>query len=366
MQTLRRPAVRFLAVAALSAVLAACGENGPSGPFDPAATSADIGTVQGMFATTSFNSFSAFSREMDAVLGSSITASVGAVRDGAVNVRSPIPGAATYARRLTALLPRGTAAGFSASSGAIPPAVLGKTFLFSTVESRYVVSDRSGAPADGVRFVLYAVDPLTHQPATPLNETGYVDVVDHSGTSNVDVRVLAVSGTTTFVDYAITASGNAGGGTIRVQGFISDLTDRANFDLKNGVSVSGDNLRLTLNYDLRVPSRDIVLNFTVHVATSGAGLGNGDLGLLLQGPHGNVEMDGDFDTSGGTLGVKVNGQNFATLTVNGNFDPTVTNGNGEPLTPDEQAALRHTAEVVRDAFDVVSSLLAPASSLVSP
>ncbi len=362
---LRRPAVRFLAAAVLTGALAACGENGPSGPFDAAGTSADIGTVQGMFATTSFTSFSAFSGEMDAVLGSSFTASVGAVQEGAAGVQSSIPGAAAYARRLAALLPHGTAAGFSASSGAIPPAALGKTFVYSTAESRYVVSDRTGAPSDGVRFVLYAVDPLTHQPAAPLAETGYVDVVDHSGTNDVDVRVLAVSGTTTFIDYAITASGNAGGGSIRVQGFISDLTDRANFDLKNGIRVSGDNLEFTLDYDLRVPTRDVVLDFTVHAGGSGTGFGNGDLDLLLQGPHGKVEMNGDFDTTGGTLAVKVNGQAFATLTVNGNLDPTLTNGSGEPLTTDEQAALQHTVEVVRDAFDVVSSLLAPANSLVS-
>ena len=76
-------------------------------------------------------------------------------------------------------------------------------------------------------------------------------------------------------------------------------------------------------------------------------------------------MEGDFDTAGGTLAVKVNGDDFATLTVNGEFDPTVTNGNGEPLTPDEEAALRHIAEVVGDAFEVVSGLVAPADALVS-
>ena len=363
MRILHRPAVRLLAAAALAGALTACGENGPSGPFDPAGTSADVGTVQGMFATSSFNSFSAMSAGMDAVLGSSITASVGAVQQGA-STRTAAAGAASLSRRLAALLPHGAAAGLSASSGAIPPAALGKTFVYTT-GSGYVASDRTGAPSDGVRFVLYAVDPLTRQPVEPLTETGYVDVVDHSGDNDVDVRVQAVSGTTIFIDYAVTASGSASGGNIRVLGFISDLTDRANFDLKSGVGLSGDHLEITLDYDLRVPTRDIILDFTVHLTTNDTGLGNGDLSLLLQGPHGKVEMDGDIEASGGTLGVKVNGDDFATLTVDGNFQPTVTNGSGEPLTTDEQAALRHIAEVVGDAFDVVSDLLAPASSLVS-
>jgi hypothetical protein len=361
MRILRRPAVRFLAAASLAGALIGCGENGPSGPFDAAGTSADIGTVQGMFATSSYSSFSAMSAGMDAVLGGSITASVGAVENGAAGVRDGIPGAATYGRRLVALLPH-TAAGFSASSGSIPPAALGKTFVYAG--SGYVASDRAGAPADGVRFLLYAVDPLTHQPAVPLTETGYVDVVDHSG-NDVDVRVLAVSGTTTFIDYAITASGTASGGNIRVQGFVSDLTDRANFDLNNHVAVGGSSLALTLDYDLRVPTRDIILDFTVHGTSAFEGLGNGDMSLLLQGPHGKVEMEGDFDTAGGTLAVKVNGNDFATVTVNGQFDPTVTNGNGDPLTPDEEAALRHIAAVVGDAFEVVTGLVAPADALVS-
>ena len=357
--------MRFLAAVTLAGALAACGENGPSGPFDPNGTSADIGTVQGMFATASFNSFSAFSSYMDAVLGGSITASVAAVQEGTALARGPIRGAGAYARTLTGLLPHSSQIGFSAASGAIPPAALGKTYLYSAVDARYVVSDRTGAPSNGVRFVLYAVDPLTHQPASPLNELGYVDVVDRSGSSNVDVRVLAVSGSTTFIDYGITASGGASGGNIRVLGYISDLTDRANFDLKNGISVSGNSFNITLDYDLRVPTRSIILDFTVHARTSGADAGDGDLSLLMQGLHGKVEMDGNFGAAGGSLDVKVNGAAFATVAVDVNFNPTVTGRNGEPLTADERTALERIARVVGDAFDVIQQLLGPADSLVN-
>ena len=365
MRIVRRPAARVLAAAVLAALLAACGENGPSGPFDAAGTSADIGTMQGMFATSSFNSFSGLSADMDAVLGGSVTASVAAVPQGTAAARGPIQNAPGYVRQLTALLPHARAAGLSPSTGAIPATALGTTFIYDEAAAGYVVSDRTGAPSDGVRFVLYAVDPLTHQPVSPLSETGHVDVIDHSGSNDVDVRILAVSGSTTFIDYAITASGGASGGNIRVHGFVSDLTDRADFDLQSGVSISGSDARITLDYDLSVPSRDAELSFTLHVESTGSDAGSGDVSLLMQGPHGKVEMEGDFGDAGGTLAVKVNGDDFATVTLTGSFDPTVTNSAGEPLTDTDRAAIEQVARVAGDAFSVIGQLMAPANALIS-
>ena len=365
MQMLRRPVVRFLAAVALAGALGACGENGPSGPFDAAGTTADVSTVQGMFATESFNSFSAASTDIDAVTSGALSASIGAVQEGAGAARSPLTDATALARKASALLPGGTASGFSASSGGIPATALGKTYVYSTADGHWVVSDRTGAPTDGVRFILYAVDPLTHQPVTPLSETGYVDLIDHSGSSSVDVQVVAVSGTTTFIDYRVTASGSTSGGTIRVLGFISDLTDRADFDFKTSITFNGSTGSITVDYNLQVPTRDITIDFTLHAdgfATTGA---NGDLSLLMQGPHGRVEMSGDFTSAGGTLAVKVNGAAFATVTVDGTFNPTVTGSTGEPLTDQESQAFERITEVAGNAFQVINQLLAPASALIT-
>lgn len=365
MQMLRRPVVRFLAAVAVAGGLTACGENGPSGPFDPAGTTADVSTVQGMFTSESFTSFSAASSDIDAVTSGALSASIGAVQGGAGAAHGPLADAPALARKLAAILPGSPASGFSASSGNIPATALGKTFVYSTADGHWVVSDRTGAPTDGVRFVLYAVDPLTHQPVTPLSETGYVDVIDHSGTSSVDVRVVAVSGTTTFIDYRVTASGGTSGGTIRVQGFISDLTDRADFDLKAGISFNGSTGSITLDYDLQVPTRDITIQFTLHAdsfTTTGA---DGSLSLLMQGPHGKVEMNGNFTATGGTLAVKVNGAAFATVTLDGNFNPTVTGSTGEPLTDQERQALEQITAIAGGAFEMINQLLAPANALIS-
>ncbi|MGH7445679.1 MAG: hypothetical protein ACREKM_12410, partial [Longimicrobiales bacterium] len=40
-----------------------------------------------------------------------------------------------------------------------PSNFLGVTFVFSETEERYIQSDDTGAPADGVRVLYYAVDP---------------------------------------------------------------------------------------------------------------------------------------------------------------------------------------------------------------
>ena len=364
MQMLRRPVVRFLAAVALTGALGACGENGPSGPFDPAGTTADVATVQGMFTSESFNSFSAASSDIDAVTSGALSASISAVQSGAA-AHGPLADAPALARTLSAILPGSTASGFSASSGSIPATALGKTFVYSTADGHWVVSDRTGAPTDGVRFVLYAVDPLTHQPVTPLSETGYVDIIDHSGTSSVDVRVLAVSGTTTFIDYHVTASGGTSGGTIRVQGFISDLTDRADFDLKAGVSFNGTTGSITLDYDLQIPTRDVTIQFTLHADSFSTAGADGSLSLLMQGPHGKVQMDGDFTSTGGTLAVEVNGAAFATITLDASFNPTVTGSTGEPLTDQERQALEQITRVAGGAFEMINQLLAPANALIA-
>ncbi len=62
-------------------------------------------------------------------------------------------------------------------------------------------TDRTGAPANGVRFLIYAVNPITFVPVEPLQEVGYVQLTDLSGSSTQAARVIVVSGETTYLDY---------------------------------------------------------------------------------------------------------------------------------------------------------------------
>src|SRR5438874_1300229 len=57
-----------------------------------------------------------------------------------------------------------------------PPGVIGKTFVWDATLGSYRPSNRRGAPPNGVRLVLYAIDPRTQLPSSPLTEIGYADL----------------------------------------------------------------------------------------------------------------------------------------------------------------------------------------------
>src|SRR5262249_58185029 len=58
----------------------------------------------------------------------------------------------------------------------IPETQWGKVYVWDTGTHAYVEGSATGGPATGVRFTLYAIDPLTNQPATPLNPVGSAEL----------------------------------------------------------------------------------------------------------------------------------------------------------------------------------------------
>jgi len=59
---------------------------------------------------------------------------------------------------------------------------LEKTFVYNVDAQRYELApDSTGAPPDGIRLKLYAVDPVLHRPLTPLNDIGYLSSPDELG-----------------------------------------------------------------------------------------------------------------------------------------------------------------------------------------
>jgi hypothetical protein len=71
--------------------------------------------------------------------------------------------------------------GVSSPMALFPVDLVGKTFTFDPDSAKYLVDDtRTDAPTDGLRFVLYAVNPVTHMPLVPLQEVGNLDLHDVS------------------------------------------------------------------------------------------------------------------------------------------------------------------------------------------
>ena len=354
-------------LAVLSIALTGCsGDSGPDVPFNPAGTSADLEAVNAAYGSSAFVSFSAMSYLFDgaftgAPLISSSVAAIDLKARGAGGMRA---GAVRSAKRLAGILAAGRNKTWSASSTGIPttamiPAeVAGKTYEYSG--GTYVPTDRTGAPANGARFLLYAVDPVTYLPVEPLVETGYVDITDLSGGNTQSVRLEVVSGGTTYVEYTVVA--NTTTGTISVIGFVSDGTQQANLNLSASVSSNG----LTLLYGLTVPQRDVSIALRLTASDLDLETGTIEVVISMSGPNGAVSMTGQFTTTGATLTVRTNGTTFATITVSGTAEPVITGADGQPITDEDAAALLGVFDLTAQAFGSFDQLLTPVSFFLEP
>ena len=355
---LTKRSVTLLATVCIA--LTGCGDSGPDVPFNPAGTSADIQAVNAAFGSSTFADFSALSLLFDPALGGSPLVSSAAVAmdiraSGAAGMRAA---AVRSAQRLARLRPAAANPSFSVSA-AIPAEIAGKTFEYSA--GAYVAGARTGAPANGVRFLLYAVDPVTFLPVEPLLETGRVDITDLSGTTTQSARVQVVSGTTTYLDYTVAA--NSLTGRITVVGFVTDGANRANLNLRATVSSAGD---LTLVYSLDVPQRDVSIDLTWTATGLTPESINIAINLSMSGPNGTVSMSGQFTVNGATLIVRTGGRDFATITLTGEADPVITGADGLPITEEDIAALQGIFELTSEAFISFDQMLVPVTFFLAP
>lgn len=354
-----------LTVAAVCVALTGCGSSEPDVPFNPAGTTADLGAVSSTFESSTFASFSSFSLLFDAALMPAapvISASAAALDIRATTRQGMRAAAVRSAQRLAPLMSSASKTGMSASvAAAIPAEVAGKTFVYSG--DTYVMSDLAGAPANGVRFLLYAVDPVTLAPVTPLVETGYVDLVDLSSGSTSAARVRVVSGDVEYLNYTVTVINTVSGGRVSVLGFVTDGTNQANINLRATLT---SNAGLTLTYSVDVPTRD----FSIDLALTASGLDpeTSTIGITLdvRGGNGWIHMTGQFDQTGGTLNVSVSGNQFATITQTGAGAPVITGADGLPLTDEDVAALEGVFEMTNGAFTSFDQLFLPVGAFIQP
>ena len=344
---------RSLAAAVLALAVAACSKdsNAPS-EFNPQGTSADMAAAQGAFVSGPTASFTAVGAEISAVLGGSPLVASSA----ALALPKPTQASARYAKALASLVPTGR--GLQASVTAVPATYLGVTFVWDETTHAYVASDLSGAPSTGVRFLLYAVDPVTLHVVEPAVEVGYVDIIDQSTSSSTSFRVKVVEGSVVYLDYTVAVSGTVSGGLVTVSGFASNGSTMANFTLKNTISENAGGLVLALDYDLNVPSRGVSLNWTATFANISDTEVVVTLDLAISGPNGQVRLVGTYGATGGSFSVKVNGDLFATVTLT-DSGQTVTGAGGEPLTAEEEATLHDIMNYYELSLVAFSELILP-------
>ena len=267
---------------------------------------------------------------------------------------------------LTDAVRRLAAATTDAGAALIPvmrPSVLGKTFVYDPGTRTYVPdATRTGAPPNGVRFVLYETaangDPVQGR------EVGYADLTDERrpSPSTAGIRLVVVSGGVTHLDYSFDLAGSLEAATFDVRGFLSDGTERIDFAVTTSQQLFGRGGIATLDATLTVARHDFAVRAKVEgLASESNGDGQVDLTITSGADRIIVEaqtVDGLLDAT-----FTVNGQLLATA-VGDPSAPVIRGQGGRELTDGELHALGAIVGMAQCLFEFVSALLEPAGVLL--
>ena len=353
--------IRLCTLAALTSFAAACeSTTTPDFGLDFEAAAADYEVVDTLFASAGWAGFEALGARTPfgaSPAGIEAVASLGLSADA----RSGRGFAMALAHRMREAVASG---GRPALAPIISGTHRGKTFVYDPALDEYVVDAlRTGAPATGVRFVLYEVD-LTGTPILA-EEVGYADLIDEGDASAEDValRLVVVAENVTVLDYATTLDETLTQGTLTVMGFLRGENGvRLDFDIEAVGTHFLNQSTLDVTFDLSVDARNFSITGTVSGIEEGVE-GEGDVDLTVQ--HGSHSVRLDLSGAAGQIqgSVFVNNNLFATISGNAS-NPTILSATGEPLTTRQTLVLLHIVDVVEDVFDFLEDLVDPVDEIV--
>jgi hypothetical protein len=224
----------------------------------------------------------------------------------------------------------------------LPSEVLGTTFIWDAGSTDYIASERTDAPDDGVRFVLYDLEPGSGMPAEPLSEVGYLDLHDLSTASADAARLVVATGGVTRFDYRVSATGTESDGSANVLGFVSNGEHRIDFDLRNDITSTATTDHLVVDWELGFPQLGLELGYAIDLLSNDAG-SEADWDMSLRGPNGYVDATGTTGSTATTNSehfvFEVNGAEFAEYSCVTGGACGFTRPDGSPLTGDEEDAL---------------------------
>ena len=334
---------------AITVALAACSEGTGLNdePFDPGASAADLQVVQGAFSAAVFESLALSSESFNLV------SDTGAVPSALL--QASLAAGSVGSRWQAAAAAEAFAAAGPASGPLVPVDFLGRTYDRG-VDGYEHDAARTYAPANGVRFILYEVDPITRAPGD--TEIGYVDLLDESTNLLYAARVVVVTSGVERINYVVSALIGSQTLNFSVLGFIGDGTDVIDVDLSMTFVDAFPLSTATVDYLLSVPTRDFDVDatavFTFNSETL-AGSINVE-GTFMQGAHtvvvaGVIEFnEGELPSEGGTIEIHVDGHLFAVVTISGETI-TVQNGESGELTSAEREAVRGIFDGLEDLFE---------------
>ena len=304
---------------ALSVALAACsdGTSLNDEPFAPEESAADLQVVQGAFSASVFESLAISSD------GFNLVADTGAAP--AALLQASLAAASAGSRWESAAAAEAFAAAGPASGPLVPLEYLGRTYDRDVDGYRHNPA-RTDAPANGVRFILYAVDPITRDVLD--TEIGYVDLKDETNTDPYVARVVVVTGGVERINYTVSATIGVETLGFAVSGYISDGTDEIEVDLSMVFVRDVPVTVATVEHLISIPTRDFEVDARVVFTFN----------------------EGDFPSEGGSFEIHVDGQLFATIESDGETH-TVHNHDGGELNSAEADAVRDIFDGLEDLFD---------------
>ena len=195
---------------------------------------------------------------------------------------------------------------------------LGRTIEWGVIHGELLFTDRTGAPPDALRLILYTTD-STFRPAYPLHEIGYADLYPHNtfnggGPDSMSLRFVVTDTRTTptvVADFLAHSHADAACQCATVEGWVSDGTTRVDFKVPYNIP---------LNSDGRFPgtftARGLGLRHFATLPGPGVSTATANLSLVLDG-------DSITATSGllrahagrlvGSTEIQVDGRYFATV-----------------------------------------------------
>lgn len=262
-----------------------------------------------------------------------------------------------WGRRQMEALRRAHNLAVTSPAAIIPSTLLGKTFIYNPQTDRYEISNRTGAPANGVRFILYAVDPVQRRVVTPVNEIGYLDLTDESTSQTMTLGIKAVIDNQTLLDYDFSASPSGTGATASGKGFLSDGVTRVDFEFSQSFSQTTG---MQATYKLTAPQKGVSLELRANFSPTFSGtinftirVGNDTVVFNVSGTFG---PDGESRPIDGTI--TYNGE--VVVKISGTpSNPVFTDAGGNQLQPGQSQALKKLGDLIGDVLDAFDDLLKP-------
>jgi hypothetical protein len=366
---------------ALALLAAACSDNSvaPKSPANPQATAAELAALGSVFNAGALQSLSSVSGSISPSAPAPLSALALAASANPLHHSTRLE---PYARRIDAasvfsrlLKPEMSV---NAVAAIFPAAFVGKTFEWNFTTLQYDTTARTGAPSNGVRFILYAIDPLTDQPAGPApgTEVGYIDLKDESGSSpKVHVIVAGVGGTPVYVDYTVTLTSQSTTQVkINTAGYITNGANSPDsLRFSGAISASGSTTSVSVTEDVSfdVNSHNIhVRNWQRVTLTQSGNTLAVSLRISFSFEHAGevVTLDGSLDATNagdvnGTFTAKVDGGLYATCSVTGSsnsFTLTCQGADADGLNADDNAALDALGQAASGVTSIFEGILGPA------